>query len=72
MAKIKYSVDAKGVLRASADVHAFGRMHRVTASGASLDRKGGEPYAAWAQITLDLFEQKEMVQNGASKPERGQ
>lgn len=69
MAKIKYSVDTKGVLQAHADTVVKGRVVRVGVRGATVDGEGKTDRGAWAQITFDLFTERDAIQNGTG--ERG-
>lgn len=71
MAKIRYKVDAKGVLSATADVNVMGRSHRVTAKAAATDHDKEADFMGWAHVTLELFDKKRNLQIGASKQETG-
>lgn len=71
MAKIKYKVDGKGVLTVQADVQVGQSLQRIFVQGAAVDNQKDPNHKAWAQLTWDLFGEKERVQNGASKPKGG-
>lgn len=68
MAKIKYSMDAKGVLRAQADTFVNGRLVRIGVTGASVQGDTEKDAHAWGQLTFDLFSERDSIQNGASEP----
>lgn len=69
MAHIKYKVDGKGVVSATADTYVKGRLVRIQARAATTEGDGDSDHGAWGQVTMDLFTKKEIAQNGAS--ERG-
>lgn len=71
MAKIRYKVDAKGVLQASADLLVNGRLVKIAVQGATVPEGDKDDIGLWAQLTFDLFSEKESILNGASKEETG-
>jgi len=69
MAHIKYKVDGRGVVSASADTYVNGRLMRIGVQSATTQEEGKDDMGVWAQLTLELFNKKESVRNGASELE---
>lgn len=67
MAHIKYKVDGRGVVSATADTVVNGRLMRIGVQGATTQEDGKDDIGVWAQVTMELFNKKESVQNGASE-----
>ena len=71
MAHINYKVDGRGVLNVSADTFVAGRLMRIGVQGATTQEEGQKDLGAWAQLTMELFNVKESIQEGASELGRG-
>lgn len=69
MAKIRYKVDAKGVLQASADMQLNGRLVKISVQGATVPDGDKNDVGVWAQVTMDLFSAKDSIRNGTSEQE---
>ena len=68
MAKIKYKIDSRGVLNATADVIVNGRLLRMSAQAATTNEGEKSDAGLWGQVTMDLFSKAETAKNGASEP----
>lgn len=68
MAQIKYKVDTRGVLSASADVAVGNRLLRITSQAATTNEGEKDDFGLWGQVTLDLFNKAETARNGLGEP----
>ncbi len=69
MSKIRYKVGSDGQTVVSADVATPQGVRRIVVKEADDMEEGAPVFASWKQLTLDLFQERDRVQNEAS--ERG-